>query len=482
MKRTLRVLGWIVLATVLGVLIARWPQAVRLGILACIGVLLSYLINKRILPKFSIRAILLLLGFIGCYLAFAKHGAPWQKVHSFMGHVPNIAMSPDGSFVAASQGTSIEIRETRTGKHLNTLKMPAAEAVGKTGTLWFYEFAFSNDNATLLTAGWRDKVHLYDCKTGKSLRSWPATSLPRISQSQLRFTGSVANKETPNATCVYGVDQDEPLLTLPAELSRDSRNGNLSASGKYFFFARDNNVEIWNVDANKRALVVPAAPKRSFLTLISVSQDDQRIVVPIKGGIAIWDIANGKKLGEWLPKGFDHIGSLKWSPDSQRLVATYIEMIGPSTPVAAAATKRNAIHHCFLLDNNANEISEIVGNSAAFTPSGDRIATVYGSCNILDGKTGSLITRIGGSNPNESSLVNSQSLIFSPDGNWLFTNGSAAVFKRTRSERWYSVLRIPAYWGTIVFFTCLVREAVGQFFRRRTAETNAAPDRENAVG
>ncbi len=213
-----------------------------------------------------------------------------------------------------------------------------------------------------------------------------------------------------------------------------------------------NTLAVWDVDASVKLFEIGETPIRPVFYLTRLSPDEKRLAVPTSKGIAIWDVTAKTQVGAWEPPGFDHIETMEWSPDGTRLLATYIEMTGPTN-----ATTRNANSHCYLLDDFGNTVSKVVGNSAEFSQSGDRIATVYGNCCILDGKTGKLLTRIRGSNPRES-IIGGRSMHFSPNGNYLFANGSAAVFKRVRPEWWYSVLKLPAYWGTIFFLVFLIRE------------------------
>ena len=183
------------------------------------------------------------------------------------------------------------------------------------------------------------------------------------------------------------------------------------------------------------------------------------VAVPKSTGVAIWGVTECRKVAEWNPRAFDHLRSLEWSPDNSRQVASYIERIGPTGPAASAAaitgkSTRNAIEHCHLLNHDCQEIATIKGTSATFSPTGDRIATVDGSMNILDGRTGKLLIRVA-VRPRES-VLGQKSILFSPDGNWLLTNGSPSVLRRMRSEFWYSIYQVPSFWGIVLIISAII--------------------------
>ena len=149
-----------------------------------------------------------------------------------------------------------------------------------------------------------------------------------------------------------------------------------------------------------------------------------------------------------------------WSPDDSRLVASFNEVIVPSG---------RAIGHCFLLDQNYQEIAPIRGTNATFSPSVDRIATTSanGLFLMLDGSTGESIAGILG-RPMEMVLEN-PALHFSPDGDWLFVNGDPTVYHRERSEFWYGYYQLPAFWGMVFFLTAMIESIyVGRLLRSRT--------------
>lgn len=452
-------------AGILAFTLARWPGWARNSV--AVIVLLLALVRFRQLgnrASFSLKTMLLVTGLVACGIKLAMMGGPWKEVHRFPGHEVNLAISADGKLVAASQGTSIEIRETQTGRSVQTIKMSATEAKAKANQRWTFEMGFTPDGKSLMTVGWQTYPCLLDVATGQELRRWPTNQgMSTLALNGSRFvTDSVAPPSPVNECNVFDAELDQPILTVESNHFLRS----ISPTGSYILVGKKETqrglptrAELWSVDEHRLVGTIPLPPIHPGLLFAKFSSDGKLLAVPTSTGLAVWDVAQCRKVSEWKPASFDSIRSMEWSPDGSRLVASYIEMIGPSGPAAAAAalagtSKRNAIEHSFLLDQQCQEIAAINGTSATFSPSGDRIATVYGYVNILDGRTGELLTLIPGQ-PRES-IMGIPAIHFSPDGDWLFHNGTPTVFQRTRSEHWHSVLWLPAFWGVVLLLSVLI--------------------------
>ncbi len=437
--------------------------------LTCAACLLLFLILVRFRQRgasasFSLKTMLLVTGLLACGIQLALLGDPWKEVHRFPGHEVNLAISADGKMVAASQGTSIEIRETQTGRSVQTIKMSATEAKAKANARWAFEMGFTPDGKSLMTVGWQTYPCLFDVATGQQIRRWPKhLGLSALAADGSRFLkDSVPTPSIVSRCEVFDVELDQPILTVTSS-NRFFRS--ISPAGSHVLVGKSDttspglpsHAELWNVDEQRLVGTIPL-PQVGIL-FAKFSPDGKVLAVPTSTGLTVWDVAQCRIVSQWAPANFDQIRSLEWSPDGSRLVATYIEMIGPSGPAAAAAalagaSKRNAIEHAYLLDQQCQEIAPVTGTSAAFSPSGDRIATVWGNVNILDGTTGELITWIPG-RPREA-VFGGPAIYFSPDGDWLFHSGSPTVYHRTRSERWYSVFGLPAFWGVVLFLSALI--------------------------
>ena len=446
---------------VLALTLARWPNATRTALVGVVfALILCRVIQTRSRPSFSLKTMLIVTGLVCCAIVLRLQGGPWKEVHHFPGQEVNIAISADGQLVAASNGTAIEIRDTHTGRFVQTIKMPASEAKKKGNQKWFFKMEFTKDGKSLMTVDWQTYPCLLDVATGKELRRWPSSQgMGALAASGTRFVAdSVVASNRAKHCNVYAIDRDQPILTIETE-HRYCRS--ISPTGSHVLAGKDKNTaELWSVDEKRLVGTIPIPSIHPGLFFVEFSRDGKLLAIPTSTGVAVWDVTKCRKAAEWNPTKFDHIKSLKWSPDGSRLVASYIELIGPSGPAAVAAamagkSERNAVEHSFLTGQNCQEIALISGTSATFSPSGDRIATVFGNVQIFDGRTGELLTRVNSARPRES-VLGLPSILFSPDGDWLFHNGSPTVFRRTRPEYWYSIFEIPAYWGMVLSLTVLI--------------------------
>ena len=462
--------------------LARWPGGAGTFVVAVVlSLSIVSFLQRRARPSFSLKTVLLLTGLFACGMVLRMIGGPWKEVHHFPGHEVNVAMSPDGKLVAASQGTSIEIRETQTGRSVQTIKMAPIDATKKASGKWFYMMEFTKDGNSLMTVDWQPFPRLLDVVSGKELRKWQTeTGLSALAVSGSRFlANSIVPTSTGGAieTCnVFDVELDEPILTIKTK-SRFCRC--ISPRGSHVLVGRDEtNAELWSVDEQRLIGTIPIPFIHPGLFLVKFSRDGNLVAIPTSTGIGIWDVTECRKVAEWNPQKFDHLRSLEWSPDDSRLVASFIERIGPSGPAALAAamagtSTRNAIEHCYLLNQDCQEIAPISGTCATFSPSGDRIATVHGGLKILDGRTGELLTRLAVS-PRES-ILGQKSIIFSPDGNWLLTNGSPSVLRRTRSEYWYSIYQLPAFWGMVLIISAIIVQLSESIYVGRRTRSREVP-------
>ena len=122
------------IASVVALALARLPSV---GLLVVAVVLWTIrFIQNGTCPSFSLKTTLLVTGLVACGIVLKMAGDPWREVHRFPGNEANVAMSPDGELVAAGQGTTIEIRETQTGRSVQTIKMAPIDAATKVNKSW----------------------------------------------------------------------------------------------------------------------------------------------------------------------------------------------------------------------------------------------------------------------------------------------------------------------------------------------------------
>ena len=422
-------------------------------------------------PRFSLRSLLLVFGLVFCLVVLWRDGAAWQPVHQFPGFCPTAVFSPDGSQAAAianSTDPPIEIRETRTGRPLKTVRQPGIQPVA--------DLAFTPDGKSLLTmiqgpgafTPTSGSAHLVDWETGEVQRTWLASRAVRTSARGDRFFMYTGNASPAGpAMCVFQVDRDEPLLEVPKPTFWHRQPEDMiSSTGRYLLSrAEENEVQLWDVDAKRQIGILPdrdfGKTNRPY-TFARFSPDDRYLALATKTGVDFWDVERFERIGRWEPALFSFLGAIEWSPAADRIFVMFIESTGPTT----------GREHGFLVDRTGREIAKVNGSCATFSPSGDRIAVKYSGVDILDGQTGSLLTTLGSPPQGGHAAVfipgGYPSISFSPDGEWLLHNGGATVWRRIHSERWFGVFSLPAFWGADVFLIALLLPLVGKVpsFRR----------------
>lgn len=225
---------FVAIGGLLALTLARWT--ILAGLVVVAGVLsltLVCFIQKGARPSFSLKTILLVTGLVACGIVLKMTGDPWKEVHRFPGYEMNVAMSPDGELVVASQGTSIVIRETQTGRTVQTIKMTATEAATKVNQRWTFKMGFTLDGKSLMTVDWQTYPSLFNVANGEELRGWSTNrGICSLAASGSRFVShSVVATSTSLAveTCnVYDVELVDPILTIE---SISGTNATFSPSG-----------------------------------------------------------------------------------------------------------------------------------------------------------------------------------------------------------------------------------------------------------
>ena len=469
------ILAFLIIAGTLSFLFARWPAFSLGASCALILFTLPFITIRSALrrkwPTFSVGTLLLVTGLIVSAIALARQGQVWKEVHRFPGYEVNIAMSPDGKLVAASQGLEIEVRETRTGNVVSTITCSSSE-LASTGR-WVYGIEFTPDSKSLVIGHWRKQGPcVVDIESGRITRQWNCDGTVRISTFGNRLIASNRNSSMYE---VFDVDEDDSLLSIPSSKRMAfSWSKAISAGGKYVIVGKTQAVAaLWDVDNARIVGELPIVSRPTAFFFASFSPDEKLVALQTATGIATWDVATATKQSEWSATNCDTVNSIAWSHDSKRLIVSYTEMIGPTN--AAPAITQNASNHGVLLDRQLKELASIVGGSGCFSPSGDRVAAIHGHIQILDSQTGRYLTGI--SQIPSSGILGNKSLRFSPDGNWLFHNSQPVVHRRLRSEHWFSIHGVPAFWGVVAFIAALIVIAIpNPGSSRSPANSSGEPD------
>ncbi len=431
--------------------------------ITCVIVLTVKLLRQGRRPRFSLRSLLLVMGLVFCLCVLWRDGAAWQSVHQFPGFCPTAVFSPDARLAAAisnSTDAPIEIREARTGLPLKTVRQPGIQPVT--------EMAFSPDGKSLFTmiqgpgayTPTSCSAHLVDWETGEERRTWSASRAGRLSARGNRFFMYTDDKSPAGAMRVFQVDRDEPLFDVPQPTFWNRLLEDVISSTGRYLLVRDQGdaVHLWDVDAKRRVGTLTdrdfGKTNRPFI-FSQFSPDDRYLALATKTGVDFWDVERFERIGRWEPADFSYLGAIEWSPTADRIFAMFIERTGPTT----------GREHSFLVDREGHEIAKVIGSCATFSPSGDRVAVQYGLVTILDAHTGTVLTTLGYPPQGGHSAAfipgGYRSISFSPDGEWLLHNGGATVWRRRRSEHWWGVFSLPAFWGADFFLIALVLPLTG---------------------
>ncbi len=435
----------------------------RLFIVSCLAAAgaIAWVAISRWRPRdlrFSLRSMLVLVGLGLCLATLARDGGPWTAVYTLPGRRPVVVMSPNGRFIASTayaNDASIEVHDVRSGELLATVKHPGIKPLS--------DMAFSSDGDTLLMQVQEPSTlpqtscvtRLVEWRTDVERHRWTGSRAGPIAESGDRFFQYAIDAPAWPEIAVYKIDCTEPLLIVPnTTFPRHQRGNAVSSTGRYLLLRGALGLDLWHVDERRR---IGTIEDRDFVQFGSIgdrwvvtrfSPDDRYLALATQKGVDIWDVTAFRQIGRWEPKEFTWLESLRWSGRGDRFCATFVEQSAPGTRV----------EHSFLVDRQGREIARIVGTDAAFTRAGDRLAVLNGSVYILDAETGRELTvlPIGGGRSAIRVLPFGRPISFSPDGDWLVHNGGATVWHRQRSERWWGVLTLPAFWGSDLFLILLL--------------------------
>jgi WD40 repeat protein len=266
----------------------------------------------------------------------------------FVGRKALITFSPDGTLAAMSgKGGTITIWDTETGELKTTLKNGKDEVSG---------FSFSPDGRLAATRDYLDKsVRLWDVGTWQLKATLPGRKRNLETKIKSGFSfeeefgpvpfspdgGSVLVEREDDVVMVADVLSGSERMTL----KHDTRDGGAkeaakvvlfggtrhflalqtgySADGKWIFTINgDKSAKIWdatdgrlktNITNNERIYRASFTPDST--ALLTVEQE---------GGMKLWEIATGMRLGQVAPKGLleGDIKGFEFSPDGQT-VATF---------------------------------------------------------------------------------------------------------------------------------------------------------------
>jgi RNA polymerase sigma factor (sigma-70 family) len=252
-----------------------------------------------------------------------------------------VALSPDGKLVAASQGRTAYLWDTDTGKRLHEL------ATGQPG-IW--RLAFAADGKALLTVGSNQSALAWDVASGKNTRQLRH----KAGDGVMAFAPGLATAVSPDwkylawqhiDTAGQGFSVKVMDLAAGKELPeiKAPPGGALSLTfspdGKALAWAGPRGeVVLWDVGADKERLRLAGNLADGAVTALAFSPDGKAIAVS-RGErvVEVWDTATGKQVvraGDTAPRmesgvvvavyGIDRGpgSALAFSPDGRTVVAS----------------------------------------------------------------------------------------------------------------------------------------------------------------
>jgi eukaryotic-like serine/threonine-protein kinase len=333
----------------------------------------------------------------------------------------SVAFSPDGNSIATASGKldqsstdnhagEVKIRDSRTGDPIGTpLPHPGPLTC----------VAYSPDGAHLATTGWDKILKIWDVRTEHEIKSFRAS--PQVSfKIVFSPTGSrLATVSDDNSARIWDATTFDEKLILRGH-TREVHSAAFSSDGRQLATASmDWTVKIWDAETGKVALTLPGN-QGDWVNGLSFSPDGKEIA---SGGnnakLKVDDSMSGQKLREFTGLT-EPIQCVAYSP-VKRLIATGSgdwkkpEDLGRITLWHAATGEV-----IYTFKAHAGLVK-----SVAFSPDGDRLATVggehfeRGDIKVWDTKSGKEITSFEGGG--HSTGLNC--VAYSPDGRFLASAG-----------------------------------------------------------
>lgn len=282
-----------------------------------------------------------------------------QIIHGYSGAINktnNVAISPDGRYIAFGSDGKIRLWDSVTGKQIGN---PFIEH-----SLPILSIAFSPDGSRIVSGSYQE-IRLWDANTGQQI--------------------------------------DEPLTGHNASVNSVafSPNGSRIVSG-----SNDNTIRLWDTDTMQQ-VGEPLLGHSSWVISVAFSSDGSRIVSGSFQEIRLWDAKTGSQIGEPLIGHSGWAASVAFSPDGSRIIsgsndwtirlwdANIGQQIGEpikghSGPVNSVAFSLDGLHIIsashdgtirFWDTNTGQQIGEPLRghseyvNSVAFSPEGSRIVS-----------------------------------------------------------------------------------------------------------
>jgi WD40 repeat protein len=266
----------------------------------------------------------------------------------FVGRKALVTFSPDGTLAAMSgKGGTITIWDTETGELKATLKNGKDEVSG---------FSFSPDGRLAATRDYLDKsVRLWEVETWKLKTTFPGRKRNLETKIKSGFSfeeefgpvpfspdgTTILSEREDDVVTVWDVSTGKERMTLKHD-TRDSGaketakavllggsrhflalQTGYSADGKWIFTINgDKSAKVW--DATDGRLKINITNNERIYRASFTPDSTALLTVEQEGGMKLWEIETGMRLGQVAPKGLleGYMKGFEFSPDG-RTIATF---------------------------------------------------------------------------------------------------------------------------------------------------------------
>ncbi len=166
------------------------------------------------------------------------------------------------------------------------------------------------DGRSVLTAGFKSNVHLWEIASGRDLRSLPVSDAPRLTatlapngtQAAVSYNGSIH-------LWTFATGSIQRSLPISASASRMA----FTDGGRSLVWVQDDaRVCRWNLQAQSAA-ICSGLKMNDIVTFVAATRDGRRLLIGGRTTLILWDVANGSALHTWSTHN-SAIGSIALSP------------------------------------------------------------------------------------------------------------------------------------------------------------------------
>jgi WD40 repeat protein len=254
--------------------------------------------------------------------------------HRDLDLIPGVAVSPDGSLVASTDGPAVNVWERASGRPVLLLpwQPPGAGPDPPTDDLPFTT-AFSPDGTRLAVGGGGEtgRVELWDVATGRLVHTLPGH---RAMVWALAFSPDgtrLASASHDKTAKIWNVVTGKELFALKGHTDRVSAvafapDGRRLATGSH-----DRKVKLWDPATGREFGMLPG--HTDTVAAVAFRPDGLRLAaatVPGKpsatGEVAVWDLAAGSKVRSLRPDS-GGLFTVAFSPDGRLLAAAGVDRV-----------------------------------------------------------------------------------------------------------------------------------------------------------